>query len=81
MKPYSETKYTFVEWLAASEVMDGESIEDCMPWAKKYAELVPEALNGHHEGDCTNLACTCVLCNLEHELGRYYKYRFPNKPG
>ena len=58
-----------------------EKIKCSMEHANKWIdEYFPEALKrGIHEGDCTDLPCTCDLCLLEMMLGYYYKYMKENQ--
>ena len=82
MKPYKKTNYSFVEYIAACEVDPddpNDKMEDHLEWANTFADLAPEDLKGHHVGDCTKVACTCILCCLEQMLSEYRTYRFPEQ--
>lgn len=79
-------KYTFVEFVAASEHgiipdKDGYSFDNPNPqWLETWKNWIPDFLTteptSSHYGDCTKQNITCQLCLLEMLLKDYYKYYF-----
>ena len=76
-----DKKYTFVEYIAAVEGEDFNTIEPSwLVWANDLADSIPETLKKEiHEGDCTKQSHTCNLCLIETLLNEYYRYYFKDR--
>jgi hypothetical protein len=70
-------KYTFIQFVAANESDDFDSIDETwIPWAKEFvSHLNSDVVNIHH-GDCTNQPVSCYLCTIENLLKNYKEYYF-----
>lgn len=72
-----KTKYSFIEYVAATESEDFNEIDDGMiEWAKNFLKL---DYDQKHEGDCTKQCHTCILCLMEGLLSDYREYYFNNE--
>lgn len=69
-------KYTFVQFIAATESKDFDKIED-LDWASNVIAGFPEyAKHAVHDGDCTKQSTPCMLCMYERFLSEYREYFF-----
>lgn len=68
-------RYTFEEFIAAKEGEDFNVIEPAnLEWAKKICKEMGNVGSLVHEGDCTSLPITCLLCTYEEWLNDYRRY-------
>ena len=69
-------KYSFIEFLAALEGDDFNTIKESnLIWAKNFANMKIDE-NDTHRGDCTNESTPCKLCSLQYHLELYKDYVF-----
>jgi hypothetical protein len=71
-------KYTFVEFLCATESEDFDNPDyTWMDWANQLVDSFPNIMKTqYHAGDCTNIPCSCIFCNYESMLEEYRIYYF-----
>ena len=70
-----ESKYNFIEFIAATECKDFDVLEDYwIKWAKRFVNELPHI--SEHYGDCQSLSCPCYLCTLERYLKDYHTFVF-----
>lgn len=70
-------KYTFIEFLAAYESDNFDTIEEsAMTWAKRFLKSYENVWGEIHGGDCTKQAHACGLCCLQSFLEDYKQYTF-----
>jgi len=73
----NKTKMKFPEYLARCESIDFKLdngwLEHWKKASKEYSEIL---LNYFHEGDCTNIPCSCPLCLMEGLLKDYREFSF-----
>ncbi len=73
------SKYTLVEFIAANESNDFNTID---PGMIDFAKQMLEGFNHYalnirvHAGDCTKQPISCMLCTYEQILSDYREYFF-----
>jgi len=74
------SKYTLIEFIAATECKDFDTLEPMyVEWAKKVISSFgnEDDTEGYkHHGDCQSLPCPCSLCAMEYYLKNYRQFVF-----